>query len=108
MKKRIVILGLLGAVLTGIMVSICIFYSNDKATLANEVPADESKLPTVNLKMVGDNLIHNTIYFAAKTDDGYNFDMLFKNVKSEIEESDIAVINQETIFVNDSKKYSSF
>lgn len=68
----------------------------------------EDKTDRLNIKMVGDDLIHNTIYFAARTEDGYDFDMLFDNVRDDISKADVAIINQETIFVKDPKRYSSY
>ena len=68
-----------------------------------EPPKDE-----VTITMVGDNLIHGPIYRMAKKGDFYDFSMLFENVKEEIEASDLAIINQETIFVSDPKRYSSY
>ena len=68
-----------------------------------------TKIPDrLTLRMVGDNLIHNSVYFAAQNENGYNFDMLFENVKEDIESADLAIINQETIFVKDPKRYSSY
>lgn len=107
MKKRVILIGALGAFLIGIVFSLFFFTSkNDKEAVAEGIK--EAKLPSVSLKMVGDNLIHNTLYFAAKTETGYNFDSLYENVKDDIKNADIAIINQETIFVEDSTKYSSF
>ena len=68
----------------------------------------EDKTDRLNIKMVGDDLIHNTIYFADRTEDGYDFDMLFDNVRDDISKADVAIINQETIFVKDPKRYSSY
>lgn len=106
-KKQIIFICtgvvLLVAIAVGVYKFSAVF---DKEVMANEV--EEEKPDSIRIKMVGDNLIHNSIYFAAKTDEGYNFDMMFENVKDEIEDSDIAIINQETIFVEDPKRYSSY
>ncbi len=107
-KKRIVIicLGILSIV--GVAIGAYNFADSlNKTAVAQEV--DEVKEPDrLNIKMVGDNLIHNSIYFAAKTENGYNFDMMFENVKDEIEKADISIINQETILVEDPSRYSSY
>ena len=55
---------------------------------------------TVNIKAVGDNLIHSPIYNSCKTDNGFDFDALYENITPYIDEADIAAINQETIFVD--------
>ena len=73
-----------------------------------EVNAVE-EMDTVNIKMVGDCLIHSPLYKAAYQEDGsYNFDMLFENIKNDISSADIAIINQETIFIDDRNNYSSY
>lgn len=108
-KKRIAII--CGGVLLIILMAIAVYKFSgifDKDVIAKESEIIEEKPDSLNIKMVGDDLIHNTIYFAAKTDDGYDFDMLFEHVKSDIESADVAIINQETIFVNNPNRYSSY
>lgn len=108
-KKRIAII--CGGVLLIILMAIAVYKFSgifDKEVIAKEPEIIEEKTDSLNIKMVGDDLIHNTIYFAAKTDDGYDFDMLFEHVKSDIESADVAIINQETIFVNNPNRYSSY
>lgn len=64
---------------------------------------------TVDMLMVGDNLIHSSVYKSGLQEDGtYNFDHLYENIKSDVEEADIAIINQETIFIEDKSKLSSY
>lgn len=78
---------------------------NEDAETYNE----ESNSNRVNIKMVGDCLIHSPLYKSAyQKNGGYNFDMLFEHVKSDIESADLAIINQETIFVSDRNKISSY
>lgn len=48
------------------------------------------------LLAVGDNLIHDVIYWQAKTDDGYDFFPAYQAVAPLIEQADLAFINQET------------
>lgn len=55
---------------------------------------------SVNIKAVGDNLIHSPIYNSCKTENGFDFDALYENITPYIEDADIAAINQETIFVD--------
>ena len=109
-KKRVGLVGV-GVILL-VIISITTYKYADKfnrEVVAHELEEIlEEKVDKLTLRMVGDNLIHNTIYFAAKNDNGYDFDMLFENVKEEIEGADISVINQETIFVKDPKRYSSY
>lgn len=64
---------------------------------------------TIVIRMVGDALIHNAIYRQGKRSDGsYNSDKLFANMKSTIEDADIAIINQETILVANEEDYSHY
>ena len=57
-------------------------------------PIDKS----VNIRMVGDILLHEAVTESGLKNDGsYSFDHLFANVKSEIEKADIALVNQEVI-----------
>lgn len=53
---------------------------------------------TINLKMVGDVLIHSPLYKNGKQSDGsYNFDHFFANISQDISTADISIVNQETI-----------
>ncbi len=104
-KKQIIILSV--SVLVLAVLSICVYKFSgifDKEVIADPIEERDS----LRIKMVGDDLIHNSIYFAAKTDTGYDFDMMFENVKKDIEEADIAIINQETILVSNPNRYSSY
>ena len=78
-KKKIAII--CGSVLLIIFVAIVAYKWSgffDKEVIAQTPDVIEDKTDRLNIKMVGDDLIHNTIYFAAKTEDSYNFDMLFE------------------------------
>lgn len=75
----------------------------------SETHKNDNSTKTVNIKMVGDCLIHSALYKQAKDENGeYNFDFMFEHIKSDIEEADIAIINQETIFTADRNDYSSY
>jgi len=60
----------------------------------------------LSLVAVGDNLIHKNIYEQAL--DRGSFDYLYEPVKTEISAADLAIINQETILVDDSMMYSDY
>ena len=63
----------------------------------------------IRIKAVGDNLIHKELYHAAEYEKGrYNFDEMFVNIQGALADADVAVINQETILVNDASRISSF
>ena len=64
---------------------------------------------TIRLRAVGDNLIHIQLYEAARlTEGGYDFHGMYEHILGLINEAEIAVINQETILVEDENKVSSF
>ncbi len=66
------------------------------------------KISKVTMVAVGDNLIHSPIYKSCSTDDGFNFDGVYENIAPKIKKYDIAVINQETIFVNDRRRLGGY
>lgn len=52
----------------------------------------------VSFKGVGDNLIHSSIFWDAEKEDGtYDFTKMYKSVKKDMKNADIAFINQETM-----------
>ena len=64
---------------------------------------------TLSMVVVGDNLIHSPIYNKARQEDGsYDFTPMYEHVKDTIQSYDLAVINQETIFVEDASNVSSY
>lgn len=61
----------------------------------------------VSFVVFGDNLIHEPIYqYGLHNDEKFEF--LFENMRNVIEESDIAVINQETPLTDAPAKYSDY
>lgn len=59
---------------------------------------EQAPLPSVQVVMVGDMLMHGRVMESGLKEDGsYNFDHLFENVKNTIEKADLALVNQETI-----------
>lgn len=73
------------------------------------VHTDGSTSYYINMRMVGDNLIHKPLYNQSYRADGtYDFTYLYQHVKPEIESADIAIINQETILVHDPALISSY
>lgn len=63
----------------------------------------------INIKMVGDCLIHEGLYKAARKSDGaYNFEFMFEHIIDDIQAADIAIINQETIFTANRNNYSGY
>ncbi|MGN0974143.1 MAG: CapA family protein [Bacilli bacterium] len=76
-------------------------YENSKPKKEVSKPVQkEEKYPKeykASLVMVGDALIHNSVYDDAKTADGYDFKPMLENIKPIIQEYDLAYYNQETI-----------
>ena len=58
----------------------------------------KQQIEGIQLVMVGDMLLHTPVTESGKKADGsYNYSHLFKEVKEEIEEADLALVNQEVI-----------
>ncbi len=57
----------------------------------------ESLEPEITLVMVGDILLHTPVAESGKTETGYDFRAVFANMKEQIEEADLALVNQEVI-----------
>lgn len=70
----------------------------------------EKKVEEVSLIACGDNLIHDTVYnkFYDDKNDTYDFAPLYEDVAPTIKKYDLAVINQETIFVKDNADVSNY
>lgn len=74
-----------------------------------EAEAEPEKPDVVTLMALGDDLIHNTVYWSAETEDGgYDFTPFFEDIKPTVQSYDIACINQETIFVKDHAMLSNY
>lgn len=61
----------------------------------------------VSFAVFGDNLIHEPIYRYGFLHGG-SFDFLYENIREIVSKSDVAVINQETPFVDDPSEYSGY
>lgn len=54
--------------------------------------------PDITIVMVGDILLHTAVNESGEMEDGtYNYNHLFENVRTDIEEADLAIANQEVI-----------
>lgn len=78
----------------------------------NTVP--EKKIEKLSFVGVGDNLIHDSIFYAADArangygDGRYDFNHLYENIKSEIQKYDLRYINQESIIAGDNLGISNY
>ena len=69
----------------------------------------EPETARVTLMALGDNLIHNCVYWSAQKNDGtYDFTPFYADIQPTVESYDIACINQETIYVNDPAMYGNY
>ena len=114
MKNRLCIWAvlLLALVLT-LMLSACSLFSKLQTPPPTLPPPQDVQQPSENhtepevkesyleLIAVGDNLIHNTVFRAAKTDNGYDFKSMYAPVQSLIQSADIAFVNQEAPLATD-------
>lgn len=73
--------------------------NKEELSVTEEVVSEETKEPdSIELVMVGDMLMHMTVVEKGQLSDGsYDFNYLFDHVRTQIEEADIAIVNQETI-----------
>lgn len=59
---------------------------------------EEMEPTAIDIMMIGDILVHEPVYYSGMKEDGtINYDHLFSNIEDEINESDIRIVNQETI-----------
>lgn len=84
-------------------------------SLVAETEAEETTetfqeiIETVEIVAVGDNLIHEGLYQTGMNSSGeWNYDHVYAAVADEIQAADLAIINQETIFINDRSKISAY
>ena len=104
-KKLTVLLSVLVCAIA-VLVYVLVFTGKDSEvkTIAKKEPQKVS----VIIKAVGDNLIHSPIFKACRTEDGFDFDGLYTHITPYIEKADIAAINQETIFVDDTQTFTGY
>jgi poly-gamma-glutamate synthesis protein (capsule biosynthesis protein) len=70
---------------------------------------ENQKRYTLTFVAAGDNLFHDTIIKAALQEDGvYNFTPIYSQVKSIVENADLAFINQETVMAGERFGYSGY
>jgi hypothetical protein len=64
---------------------------------------------TLTLLAVGDNLFHGPLIDTGKRDSGpWNYGSIYAHVKDKIQAADLAVVNQETVFVENRADISGF
>ena len=105
-NKIVIIVLLLLVVLAGF------YYGYNKLSSSNnKVEGKEEEKPkeySASLVMVGDLLVHDRLYNAMKTSDGYDFKPALTYIKDIVKDYDIAYYNQETILGGEEIGLSSY
>lgn len=106
-KNKIVIIILL------LLVAIAGFHYgyNKLSSSNNKIEVKEEEKPkeySASLVMVGDLLVHDRLYNAMKTSNGYDFKPALTYIKDIVKEYDIAYYNQETILGGEEIGLSSY
>jgi len=91
----LVLLGVIG-VYAGFFVQRLVNYENVPIEVSYST-VDTREVYTASMVMVGDALIHDSIYKTYRSGKTYNFDNIFKYTKDIFQSYDIAYYNQETI-----------
>ena len=102
LKTKNILLFLLMLILIPATITCILKNLNKKVEIKEEIIDEQSdvKVYEASLVMVGDALIHNTLYEDANrlaNYDGYDFTPHFELIKDEVSKYDIAYYNQETI-----------
>lgn len=118
MKQRLILGGTGLLLLVIVIISVSVSARNKKikqeeeAKLAQQKKAEQEaqeaeKDNSIRIVAVGDNILDEAILEAGKGEgDTWNYDFLYKNVTSDIQEADLAAVSQETPYVNDHKEVS--
>ncbi len=82
--------------------------STEEESAPVETEPDEKEYD-IQLMMVGDNLMHMGIVRTGLQKDGsYNYDFLFDGIRDFLEEAEIRMINQETVFGGNALGFSGY
>ena len=88
----------------------CNFGSKTQDEVETVVPEQEEKPVRYSLTLVaaGDNLFHETIINSSLENGIYDFTSIYSEIKSIVENSSLAFINQETVMAGESFGYSGY
>lgn len=82
---------------------------NDSGNNHESQTEPREEVTTASLLAVGDDLIHSGLFNSGRTESGiYNYDHLYAHVKEYVEAADLAIVNQETILINDHTQLSGY
>jgi poly-gamma-glutamate synthesis protein (capsule biosynthesis protein) len=106
MKKDKVILLLIVSILFSCKYSKPITPAENNA----EIIAQEQNIRRYSLTLLatGDNLFHETIITSSRRGNTYNFTPIYSEIKSLVENADLAFINQETVMAGEAFGYSGY
>lgn len=80
-----------------------------QAQVVDQTPDEFAASMKLTLMALGDNLIHNCVYWSAQTSDGgYDFLPFYADIMPTLAQYDLACINQETILVHDEYNVSNY
>lgn len=120
LRKRMMIgAGVLAALVVVLIISITVGMNISKRAKAEAAKekAEQERLAlekeqeenTIELLAVGDNIAHQTIREVGMSEDGpWNYDSVYQYVKEDVEAADLALVTQETIFVEDREDVSGY
>lgn len=76
--------------------------SSTSVGTAQEGTVPGNTAPEITIRMVGDILLHDRVSQYARQEDGsYEFNVIFEDLKEEITEADLAIVNQEVIIAGE-------
>ena len=107
----IIILLMILLVLVGIYINNNIFGNNIRSEININLQIEDivvEKNYRASMVMVGDNLIHSSVYKDAYNGSGYDFRKMYELIKPIVSEYDIAYYNQETILGGSELGLSSY
>lgn len=114
--RIIIALVVLGLIIFGGYKGVSYLLNNNHSTSNKEVKKknkkeEEEKTYSLSLAMVGDNLIHDSIYKEANRNaggNGYDFTPMYTYLKERVKDFDLKYYNQETILGGDEIGLSSY
>ena len=118
-KQMVMGAGVLAALVVVLIISITVGMNISKRAKAEAAKekAEQERLAlekeqeenTIELLAVGDNIAHQTIREVGMTEYGpWNYDSVYQYVKEDVEAADLALVTQETIFVEDREDVSGY
>lgn len=97
-KKKVILFILIIIILViGSIFIVSKLFDKEVVPSDNITDKDNDKEYSINMLMVGDLLVHDRLYNAMKTSDGYDFKPALTYIKDIVKDYDVAYYNQETI-----------